>query len=88
MPTTLADVDVRVEVVPAAVTFPLRQRVLRPHESVERLALPGDDAPDTCHVVARTPRGHVVGTANVRREPPPWEPDAVDWLAPTGHGYH
>jgi predicted GNAT family N-acyltransferase len=73
-------VDVRVEAVPATVTFPLRQRVLRPHQQLEQLALPGDDDPDTCHVAALTPTGEVVGTANVRREPPPWE-------ASTGAGW-
>jgi predicted GNAT family N-acyltransferase len=63
-----------VEAVPAGVTFPLRQQVLRPHESFEQLALPGDDDPETCHVAARTVHGRVVGTATVRREAPPWEP--------------
>lgn len=71
-----AGVDVRVEAVPAAVTFPLRRQVLRPHERIEQLVLPGDDAPDTCHVAAITATGEVVGTANVRRESPPWEPSA------------
>ena len=68
--------DVRIEAVPAAVTFPLRQRVLRSHEPIDQLALPGDDDADTCHVAALTATGEVVGTANVRREPPPWEAGA------------
>jgi predicted GNAT family N-acyltransferase len=67
-------VQVIVEAVPVGVTFPLRQQVLRPHESFEQLALPGDDDPETCHVAARTAHGRVVGTATVRREAPPWEP--------------
>jgi GNAT superfamily N-acetyltransferase len=64
-------VAVRVERVAAAVTFPLRQRVLRPHEALHDLALPGDDDPDTAHFAA-TEDGEVVATASVRREPPPW----------------
>ena len=35
--------DVSIERVAAEVTFPLRQRVLRPHETLAQLALPGDD---------------------------------------------
>jgi predicted GNAT family N-acyltransferase len=50
--------------------------VLRTNERIEQLALPGDDDPDTCHVAALTASHEVVGTANVRLEPPPWEPDA------------
>jgi GNAT superfamily N-acetyltransferase len=71
-------VDLLVEAVPAAVTFPLRQQVLRPHERLEQLALLGDDDPDAFHVAARTTGGDVVGTATVRREAPPWEPGAED----------
>jgi len=71
-------VDVRVEAVPASITFPLRQQVLRTHQAPGQLALPGDDDPDTCHVAALTPAGEVVGTANVRRQAPPWEPGADD----------
>ena len=70
--------DVRVEAVPASITFPLRQQVLRTHQAPGQLALPGDDDPDTCHVAALTPAGEVVGTANVRRQAPPWEPGADD----------
>jgi GNAT superfamily N-acetyltransferase len=73
-PTIVPRVQVIVEAVPASVTFPLRQQDLRPHESFERLALPGDDDPDSCHLAARTAHRRVVGTATVRREAPPWEP--------------
>ncbi len=61
----------RVESVAAAVTFPLRQQVLRPHETVDQMALPGDDAPDTAHLAAFD-NDAIVGTASVRREAPPW----------------
>lgn len=70
--------EVRVEAVPATVTFRLRQRVLRPHEQLKQLALPGDDDPDTCHLAALTASHEVVSTANVRREPPLWDPDSED----------
>ena len=33
----------------AAETRPLRQRVLRPHQTLEELAYPGDDASETVH---------------------------------------
>jgi GNAT superfamily N-acetyltransferase len=65
---------VRVERVGAAETLALRQRVLRPHETIEQLSLPGDDDPDTGNFVALD-GDEVVGTASVRREAPPWAPD-------------
>ena len=70
---------VRVLRVAPEVTFPLRQRVLRPHQTVEEMALPGDDAPDSGHFAAfETEDSQIVlGTASVRQEPPPW---------PTGGG--
>lgn len=68
--------DVEVRRVAAEVTFELRQRVLRPHQTVADMALPGDDDADTGHFAALTPTGQVVGTASVRREPPPWDVDA------------
>lgn len=68
-------VPVDVRAVPAAVTFPLRQRVLRPHETLEQLVLPGDDDPESGHFAAYA-GDEVIGTASVRREPPPWAPAA------------
>lgn len=59
----------------AGVTFPLRQRVLRPHQSLDQLALPGDDDPDSAHYAA-VDAGEVIATASVRREAPPWAPAA------------
>jgi GNAT superfamily N-acetyltransferase len=66
---------VRVERVGAAVGLPLRQRVLRPHETVEQLRSRDDDAPETGNYVAFA-GDEVVCTASVRREAPPW--DAAD----------
>lgn len=65
--------SVEVRAVPAAVTYPLRQQVLRPHETLDQLVLPGDDDPDSGHFAAYQGDA-VVGTASVRREPPPWAP--------------
>lgn len=65
-------VEVVVEKVPAAATFPLRQRVLRPHQRVEELASPLDELPGAASFAARpTVGGEVVGTATVAPEDPP-----------------
>lgn len=65
---------VRIERVNAAETFALRQRVLRPHQRVEELSLPGDDDPDAGHFAA-VDDGAIIGTASVRRETAPWAAD-------------
>ena len=67
-----------VERVDAAVTRPLRQRVLRPHETLAQLTLPGDDEPDSGHF-AVFEGDEVVATGSVRREPPPWPIDGPAW---------
>lgn len=59
-------------------TFDLRQRVLRPHQRRDEMALPGDDAPDTAHFCALDTTGGIVGTGSVRREAPVWKPRADD----------
>ncbi len=64
----------RVERVEASVTFPLRQQVLRPHQTFEQLALPSDDDPDTRHF-AVFDDDEVIATGSVRREAPPWAPE-------------
>jgi GNAT superfamily N-acetyltransferase len=69
--------EIRFEWVGAEVTWPLRQRVLRPHLTVRDVSFPGDDAPDSAHVVAVLPDGTVVGTASVMREAAPW--GAAGW---------
>ncbi len=62
---------VRVAVVPAALTWPLRQAVLRPHQAPSDLALPDDETPSTASFAAFDPDGSVVGTARVAQEPAP-----------------
>ncbi|MDT3445366.1 MULTISPECIES: GNAT family N-acetyltransferase [unclassified Pseudofrankia] len=68
---------VRLERVEAEVTLPLRQRVLRPHQAVHDVVFPGDDEPDSAHVVAVLADGTVVGTVSVMREEAPW--GAAGW---------
>ena len=42
--------------------------------------MPGDDLADTAFFVARIPDQRVVGTATVRRDPPPWaDPEPGAW---------
>jgi GNAT superfamily N-acetyltransferase len=69
--------EVRVELVPAATTWALRQAVLRPHQEVADQRLADDDGPLTATVAAIvTDRGvvdghAVVGTGRVAPENPP-----------------
>jgi GNAT superfamily N-acetyltransferase len=64
-----------VRVVPPDETVALRQRVLRPHQSVEELRAQGDGAPQ----VAVYLDGVVVACASVRPEPMPGDPRDGDW---------
>lgn len=65
--------DVTVGPAPVGDTLALRQRVLRPHETLAQLRVAGDDGPRSLHVVARTADGTVVGTASVWPEAAPWD---------------
>ncbi len=58
-----APVEVRVEAVPRELTLPLRQRVLRPHQRLDEMGVPGERDPGALHLAALTPDGEVVGTA-------------------------
>jgi GNAT superfamily N-acetyltransferase len=69
------DPDVTVERVAAHVTYPLRQRVLRPGRPPAAARFDIDDEPSTASFAARTPHGEVVATAVVYPEPCPWLPD-------------
>jgi GNAT superfamily N-acetyltransferase len=68
-------VQVVVARVPPPVTYPLRQRVLRPGRPVTAAQLDVDDDPATATFAARTPDGEVVGTVVVYPEACPWLPD-------------
>jgi GNAT superfamily N-acetyltransferase len=69
------DPDVRVARVAADVTYPLRQRVLRPGRPPAAARFAIDDDPSTASFAARMPDGEVVATAVVYPEPCPWLPD-------------
>ena len=72
--------DVRIQHVDAARTHPLRQRVLRQHETLEQVASTDIGHDDATFVAAITGDDEVVGTAAVWREPPPWDPeDRTAW---------
>jgi GNAT superfamily N-acetyltransferase len=60
-----------VERVPAAVTWALRQAVLRPHRQVEEVALSDDDEPTTASFAAVDRDGAVLSTARVALAAPP-----------------
>jgi len=72
---TPAEVGVTVERVEAVVTYPLRQRVLRPGRPLGAARFAFDDDPDTASFAARAADGEVVGTAVVYPEGCPWLPD-------------
>jgi GNAT superfamily N-acetyltransferase len=63
--------SVRIEQVSAARTHPLRNRILRPHQTLEEMAWPGDDDAESAHFAA-VDGDEVIGTASVLRETPPW----------------
>ncbi|MGO9877170.1 MAG: GNAT family N-acetyltransferase [Acidimicrobiia bacterium] len=65
--------SVQIQRVTAAQTFPLRQRVLRPHDPLDELASPVDDDSETAHFAA-IDEGTVIGAASVQRETAPWAP--------------
>jgi GNAT superfamily N-acetyltransferase len=66
---------VRVDQVSAEVTYPLRQRVLRPHQTLEELRFAADGRP-RAGTYAAFRDGEVVGAATVSPEPCPWQPSA------------
>ena len=68
--------SVRIERVAASETISLRQRVLRPHQTVDQLRWPGDDDQHTAHFAA-IEQGEIIGTGSVQREPPSWAPEAT-----------
>jgi predicted GNAT family N-acyltransferase len=73
-----ARTDVVVEAVTAAETWPLRKRILRPHQESDVVVLPGDDDPRAAHIGARDVSGELVGVATVIPEACPWSPGRRD----------
>jgi len=70
-PHTRRSMSVAIQRVTAAQTFPLRQRVLRPRDTVDELSSPNADDVDTAHFAA-VEDGDVIGAGSVRRETAPW----------------
>jgi GNAT superfamily N-acetyltransferase len=66
-------VALRIESVPARVTWPLRQAVLRPHQTIEQLRLPSDDLVSTRCFAAFDEAGEVIGTSQVALEDPAFD---------------
>ena len=58
--------------VTSAETWPLRKRVLRPHQEGDAVVLAGDEHPLAAHLGARDADGRVVGVATVVPEACPW----------------
>jgi predicted GNAT family N-acyltransferase len=67
-----------VDLLPAPDTWPLRRRVLRPHQEGEAVVLPGDDDARAAHLGARDDEGAIVGVASVMPETCPWAPERRD----------
>ena len=56
-------------------TWPLRKRVLRPHQEGDAVVLGGDDDPRAAHLGARDAVGTIVGIATISPQACPWAPD-------------
>ena len=55
-------------------TWPLRKRVLRPHQEGDAVVLGGDDDPRAAHLGARDAGGTIVGIATISPQACPWAP--------------
>ena len=60
---------------------PLRQKILRPHQTLAEQVYAGDDAPGAAHFAAYDDGGAVIGVASITPEPYPGAggPRAGDW---------
>jgi GNAT superfamily N-acetyltransferase len=70
-------VHYRIEQVRADDTWELRQKVLRPHETILQLALPDDDRPSTGTFAAIGEDGEIIGSVRVAPDPPPLATDPL-----------
>lgn len=73
------DPVVNVKAVPEEVTLPLRQAVLRPHQTIDELRRAGHGRRDALWCAAYDDAGEVVGTGTVSRDSPLWAPDQPAW---------
>ena len=77
---TEAGIDnMEVRVVEAERVRPMRQRELRPHQPIEAMVYPGDEAPGSFHLAAVDGVGRVVGIASFYVDPHPLDPEPGDW---------
>lgn len=77
--------EVRIGQVAAAETYELRHRVLRPHQTLDEMAFPGDRDPGTVTLAARADTSTaIIGAATLVREPPPWSSAGRPGLDPVG----
>jgi GNAT superfamily N-acetyltransferase len=68
-------VEVDIEQIPPAASYPLRHAVLRPHLTVEQLVFDGDDLPGTATFGAvDRASGEIVGVATMVPETAPFDP--------------
>jgi len=78
-------VEVDVERIPPAASYPLRQAVLRSHQTIDEVGFPADHDPSAATFAAiDQANGDVVGVATVFREPSPFDADEVG--IPAGFG--
>jgi ribosomal protein S18 acetylase RimI-like enzyme len=75
MSTSSPEPSLAIGPAPVADLWPVRHRVLRPHQPDPAVVLPGDDHPRALHVAARDASGAVVGAATAFPEGPPWDPE-------------
>jgi len=73
-----ASPHVRVRAVAPDVVRPLRQKVLRPHQTVADQVYAGDDAAGAAHFAAFDADDRVVGIASITPEPYPHGPASSD----------
>jgi GNAT superfamily N-acetyltransferase len=60
------------------VVRPLRQEILRPGHTGEKLVFPGDGDPETLHAAVSI-ENQVVAVATVMPDPHPYDPQPGDW---------
>lgn len=68
-----------IQAVSPSVVRPLRQRVLRPHQTLQEMIYDGDDSPQTIHLAAANPASAILAVASLYRSPHPVQPEPGDW---------
>lgn len=71
--TNIAVIDVELDAVRL-----IRHKILRPHQTIDDCAFPGDDQPGALHAGV-VDSGELVAVASVFRDPLPGNPDERDW---------